>query len=1149
MRKAAIRWAISKTPAMNILLVSVLVVGAVAGVMLRREEFPRFELEMILITVPYSGASPDEVETGICQKIEEAVRSIDGLKKVTSIAAEGVGSVVLELKSDVPDVQKVLGQVESEVDRIPSFPDLAEEPNIEQITFRIPAIKIGVVTDPNDSPTAELELREVVEAVRDDLLMLPQVTAASIVGERDYQIDVEISETTLRKYGLSLQDVARRIRRENLELPGGKISSDSEVFLVRGKDKRLRGEEIAKIPLVSNSASVVLTVGDLGVVRDGFVDTTSISTINGRPGIAIAIDAAAREDLLGMTAAIKKYAAEKQLPPGYSFAIWDDHSVNVNDRLNLLKKNGLQGLVLVFIVLALFLNLRLSFWVALGIPVSILGACAVLWQFDQTMNMLSMFAFLIALGIVVDDAIVIGENIYAHRELGKDFVQAAVDGTVEVMPSVVTSVTTTIIAFVPMFFVTGVLGKFFAVLPLAVIAMLVISLFESLFILPCHLAHDHSSPDSSALGFTTFTAWARNWRDRQHAPALRFLCAPPLILFSFTADFFWYPFHRMAQGVAWVNARFGRLLDRFISQQYLPLLKNCLRRPALTISTSLTLLLLSVCLFTNGTVPWVFFPKLDAPQIKAVVIFPDGTPSHITDAATKKIEQTILAIAKGSEENGQPLVQLTHRLVGAIGGDQPGGPEGLIEGSHVGIVNVELVDNTRRSLTSQQVLDQWRAEVGRIPGVESVTFETVSMGPGGKSIEFKLLAPVEEMESLEAAVEACKRELAANPGVFDIDDDSRPGKWELQLHLKENAKALGVSLNTIAEAVRSAYYGEEVMRLQRGRHEVKLMVRYPEHERRSLANLYELRVDTEAGAKPPITELADIEVARGYSEINRRDQLRSITITADVDEATANSKEIVNSLKARFIPDLLQKHPGVNILWEGKQEQDSESINSLFVGFSIALLAMYVLLTFEFNSYVQPAIIMAVIPFGAIGALWGHAFMGIPLTLFSVLGLVALTGVVVNDSIVLVDFVNSRLRVGASLHDALMESGQRRFRPVLLTSLTTIAGLFPILTETSMQAQMLIPMATSLCFGLLLSTVLVLILVPTFYSIYGRFQRQGEPAPQAAPAAGHDDFRHDDSGNSNEIGNGGENGVGGENGDGKPDAEPAARPGISSPSL
>ena len=1031
--RSVIAWAIRQSPAMNTIMVALLAVGLFAGTQLRREEFPQFELEIVLVTVPYPGASPEEVESGICQKIEEAVRSVDGVKKVTSVAGEGAGNVVIEVKTDVPSVQKVLNEIQSEVDRIPSFPDLAEEPEVQQVAIRNSAITVGVVYTGSDTAASELQLREITEGVRASLLHIPQVSVADITGERKYQIDVEIPEKTLREYGLTLTDVARRIRMRNLELPGGNIKDHGETYLLRGKNKQVLGEEISRIPLITRRDGIALTVADLGVVRDEFVDTVSVSRINGRPGLAISVKAAAREDLLSMADAVREYVGTTKLPPDYEFAIWGDAAVNVRDRLDLLRRNGAQGLVLVFIVLALFLEFRLAFWVALGIPISVLGACAVLWQFDQTLNMLSLFAFLIALGIVVDDAIVIGENIYSHRQQEKSFVQAAIDGTLEVVPSVATSIATTVFAFMPMFFVTGIMGKFFAVLPLAVIAMLIISLVESIFILPCHLAHGKKEPFFLTAGLNRFT---------------------------------------------------NRVLNFVIYRIYTPVVTFSLRNPAITISSAIAVVLLSVSLVRNGTVPSIFFPKLDAPEVIANVIFPDGTPSRITENATLKIEEAIQKVNQRNSSDGRPLVKVMHRMVGQVtSGGGPGGGE-TTSGGHVGKVHVQLVDNTERSVTSSQVIDEWRTEVGQIPGVETLTFASQNRGPGGKPIEFKLLAAAADMRDLEAAVEEAKTELSKFTGVFDIADDSRPGKWELQLTGKHNARSMGIPLDNIARTVRASYYGEEVMRLQRGRHEVKLMVRYPEEDRRSLAKFSDIRVDAGDGIQRPITELAEVKVSRGYSEINRINQRRSITISADLNETEANAKEIVGALQAEFMPDLLKRYPGLQIRWEGQQEQDTESVQSLMVGFAVAMLATFVLLTVEFTSYGQPIVVMAVIPFGIVGAIWGHAFMGLPLTLFSILGLVALTGVVVNDSIVLVDFINARIRSGTPLREAVLEAGQRRFRPVLLTSMTTVAGLLPILNETSFQAQLVIPMATSLCFGLLLSTLLVLVLVPTFYLVY-----------------------------------------------------------------
>jgi len=1036
--RSIIAWAIRQTPAMNTIMVAILLVGIMSGLSMRREEFPQFDLEIILVAVPYPGASPEEVETGICQKIEEAIRSVEGIKKITSVALEGAGNVVVEVRADVPSVQKVLSEIQSEIDRIPSFPDLAEEPEVQQVTFRYPAISVGIVAKSDaESSQVELELRDVTERVRDNLLLINEISVADIVGERDYQIDVEIPEKTLRQYGLTLTEVANRLRQRNLELPGGSIRTEANTYLLRGKAKRIRGEEIARIPVLTTTDGVALTVGDLGTVKDEFVDSPSMSLINGRPGLAIKVNAGKREDLLAMAESVRNYIETATPPDGYEFILWGDSSVNVRDRLDLLRRNGLQGLILVFIVLALFLEFRLAFWVSMGIPVSLLGSCAVLLYFDQTLNMLSLFAFLIALGIVVDDAIVIGENIYAHRERGKPIVKAAVDGTLEVVPSVAMSITTTVVAFMPLLFVTGMMGKFFAVIPVAVIAMLIISLVESTFILPCHLAHGRREPFALTAGLNRFTT---------------------------------------------------SVLNRFVTGVYEPLARYSVRNPAVTCSLAVTIAMLTAALVTNGTVERIFFPKLDAPEVLAQVTFPDGTPKSVTVEATRRMEVAIHEVSRKYGRNGSSMIELVHRVVGS-GGDS-GGPDSIEgggggAGSHLGHIQAQLVDSTERDYSSDEILELWREELGEVPGVESLVFKTESKGPGGKAIEFKLLADSSHMSDLEAMVADTKRKLATYEGVMDVDDDSRPGKWELQMRSRSEGIALGVPLEQIARTVRASYYGEEVMRLQRGRHEVKLMVRYPEEDRGSLATLDEIRVDAGDGVQRPITELAEVDVVRGYSEINRIDQRRSITVSADVIEGKANAGDVIRDLKASFLEKQLADNPWLAVRWEGQAEQQAESIGSLFAGMGIALLVMYVLLTIQFTSYVQPAIVMGVIPFGFVGAIWGHAIMDIPLTLFSMLGMVALTGVVVNDSIVLVDFINARIRNGVPVQTAILEAGTRRFRPVLLTSMTTIAGLLPILTETSFQAQMVIPMAVSLCFGLSLATLLVLVLVPTFYSIYG----------------------------------------------------------------
>ena len=1068
--RSVISWAISNAPGMNVVMIAFMVVGGLAMASLRRETFPAFELEVVMVTVPYPGATPEDVEEGICQKIEESVRSIDGIKQVTSIAQESAGYVLIELRSDVRDVQKILSEIDREVSRISTFPARAEDAQVQQLTFRSAAIRVGVIGPPA-SPgdiDAELRLREVAEMVRDDLLQLPSVSTATVMGGRPYQIDVEIPEATLRSYGLSLEQVAAIIRARNVELPGGNLKSDGQEVLLRAKNKGRIGDEIARLPLVTQPGGVVLTVGDLGKVRDEFEDVATLSEINGQPAMVVNVERTKAEDLLAMVAAVRGYVDRTELPDGYRFSVWNDTSVEVRGRLDLLTRNGIQGLILVFLVLTLFLEMRLAFWVSLGIPISILGAGVFLAWGGQTLNMLSLFSFLMALGIVVDDAIVIGENIYAHRQMGKSYVDAARDGATEVLPSVTASVTTTIIAFSPMFFVSGVMGKFMAVIPFAVIAMLVISLWESTFVLPCHLGHAHS-------GFFRFVS------------VLAYPLRPIGMLLNLGNT-------RASEAMAWASEKV-----------YVPMLRFSLIHPTIPIAASIAMLLVTLGFVRGGIVPTVLFPKTDNNLLHATIAFPDGTAASVTDAATRKMEEAIREVSRIEGEKREretgfvyqdgtsgvtgPVV-MTYREVGGISATDGVAAAGGGSGSHVGQIFVELFDTEVRDIHSEKLTEKWRQAVGEIPGVEKVTFGTIGVGPGGKAVEFKLLASASGVDQLDEVTNAIKEKLAEYTGVYDIADDNAAGKWEFQFAVKDSALATGVTETDIGETIRNAYFGAEVMRLQRGRHEVKLMVRYPEEERRSLVNFREIRVRDAAGIERPINEVADVKLNQGFSEINRLDQRRSVTITADIDEAVANADLITGDLQNNFLPTLLADYPEISVKWQGQREQSQESVGSLKVGFGIAILAMFVLLVLQFKSYAQPLLILAVIPFGMIGAVWGHALLGLPLTLFSMFGLVALAGVVVNDSIVLIDFINTRLKAGADPMEALIESGQRRFRPIVLTSLTTIAGLAPLLTERSFQAQLLIPMAASLAFGLMLATLQVLLLIPVFYVLYLKAARK-----------------------------------------------------------
>ena len=1075
--RSVIQWAIKNSPAMNTFLIAAMIIGVVSMVVMRREVFPNFALELVVVTVPFPGATPDEVEEGICQKIESAVANLEDIKKMTSVAIENSGFVILELSGDVSDVQKVLNDVRSAIDQVSTFPPNAEDPEVKQIVFRAPAISIGVVAPIRAGPQTleqQRELREIAEEIRTDLLELrpveptsivrrmfkglfqpkgPAISSAEIVSAQPFEISVEVSEDNLRQYGLSLESVAQTLREQNADTPGGTMETASQEMLLRGNNKREIGTEIAKLPLMKSNNGDPVLLGDVANVIDGFAETTSSHAINGRDGLVIRVAKTAEEDLFTIVEAVQHYTANREMPGGYELETWGDISVDVRDRMELLTRNGAQGLLLVFVVLACFLELRLAFWVALGIPIAVLSAGFILLVTGATLNMLTMFAFLMGLGIVVDDAIVIGENIYAKREQGLSSVRAAVEGTTEVLPAVCASVATTIIAFMPLMYVTGVMGKFIAIMPVVVIAMLAISLVESTFILPAHLAHDNN-------------------------------------LFMRFIGLVFYALKPFAGALAAINRFCSGLMNWSIDKFYQPLLFWSLRHKPIVLSAVFALFMFSVGLVLAQFVPTSLMPNMDGREVNATVSFPNGSPEQFSLAAVGELEEAFLRVDKRiQEETGSSVIQSLYRRVGEIGNANLG-PNSVKNGSHVGSVEVQLTSPDSRTHTTAELNELWRAELPKIAGTESLKFDKPSMGPGGSAIEFKILSNERGVEFMEELAEQCKKYLSTKAGVTDIEDDAREGKVERVLRLNELGLALGMDEATLANSIRAGYFGEEVMRLQRGRHEVKLMVRYPREARKNAESFEQIRIRDNLGIERPLLEVAHVEERASFSEVNRLDQRRSVTVSANCDKTKGNSSEIIAEMKANFLPGLLdeynEKYQGnYTVNWEGEQAQNDESMRSMGIGFCVALLCMFVLLTLQFRSYMQPLIILAIIPFGWLGAILGHWLMGLDLTLFSFFGLIALTGVVVNDSIVLVDFINRRVREGVPLFDALMSAGTRRFRPIMLTSFTTVAGLFPMLLETSLQAQVLIPMACSLIFGLITGTLLILILVPVFYHIYG----------------------------------------------------------------
>jgi multidrug efflux pump subunit AcrB len=1076
-------WSIKNHVTVNLIMVFIIVAGLLTVLKMRREIFPQFALDMIVVSVDYPGSSPEEVEEGICIKVEEQIEGIEGIDRIISTAREGNGEVLVELKSGT-DVSKVLDEIKAEVDRIDTFPAEAEEPLVLEIIERDPTIYIAAFGD-----VPERHLRQAAEKIRDHLLdarivsqiepktergflsalkfKQPEViTQIELVGVRDYEVAVEVSEDNLRRYGLTFDQVVSAVRAGSIDLPGGRIKTDQGEILVRSKGQLYVGKEFEVIPLITLADGTVVRLGQVATVIDGFADVDIKARFNGKPAAVVRISRTSEQDIVEIADIARNYVAAQdyKINSDIDLAIWGDLSVLVRDRIDLMLRNGAQGIALVFIALALFLNFRLAFWVAIGIPISFMAAFLVLNAFGQTVNMISLFAFIMTLGILVDDAIIVGENIYTHYNRGKSPPEAVVDGLKEVGGPVVMAVSTTVVAFLPLMFIAGIMGKFIAVMPMAVIIILIVSLGEALIILPAHL---HNALLQSEKKKVKDNSWLERLRKRVEG-----------------------------------------LLQYTIHRIYTPAINYVVKNRYFTFSIGIGVLIISLGIVAGGYVPFVFFPKGESDWLIAEINYPLGTPISLTEKTIQHLENKAFdlnaAFPEFSEKNGD-LVQNTFALVGLIPRRDWKPPE---IGSHVGEVWVELVSSGQRpGVSTNDILNRWRGQVGELPGVDRLAFLTLEGGPAGNAIEIQLSG--KDFDQLSRAADELKKEIETYPGTYDIADDFKPGKQEKKLRVKPGARSIGVTMRSLAQQVRQAFYGEEVLRIQRGREDVKVMVRYADQQRSSLSGFDEMRIRTEDGREIPIEEVADITHGRAYSIIHRVDRKRTVTVISDIDENTANASQIVADLKADFLPRLAERYPGVSFDLEGQAKRTGESIDSMQSGYLLAMMGIFLLLASQFRSYIQPVIIMTAIPFGLIGAIFGHLVMGKEFTIVSLFGIVALSGIVVNDSLILIDFINRAVRGGVDVETAVVESGKARFRPVLLTSITTIAGLLPILLERSFQAQFLIPMAISICFGLLAATVLTLLYVPALYLIVrdvrnvvvARFKR-AELAPHPSAAKG-----------------------------------------------
>jgi multidrug efflux pump subunit AcrB len=1052
-----IAWFTRNGVAANLLMVGILIAGTVTlftGI--PTEVFPEFELDLVSVTVPYRGSTPAEVEESVVIRIEEAIQDLQGIKKILSTASEGMGSVRVEVDKGY-DSREVLDDIKNRVDAINTFPVETEKPVISLVQPRGEVINVVLSAE-----MSEHDLRLLGERIRDEISNLPDITQVALGGVRPYEIAIEVSERTLQQYGLTLTAVANAIRRTSVDLPAGVIKSSAGEILLRTKGQAYVGQEFSDIVLITRPDGSRITLGDIATIKDGFEETPLYARFNGKPCVLIAVARVGDQNAITLARTVKQFLAERQrsLPAGVELNYWNDRSRIVLNRLNTLTTSAWQGGLLVLLVLTLFLRPAVAGWVFLGIPVAFTGAIIFMPALGVTINVISLFAFILVLGIVVDDAIVTGENIFTHLQKGEDSTEAAILGAQEVSTPVVFGVLTTVAAFTPLLMIEGFMGNIFGQIALIVIPVLIFSLVESKLILPAHLKH-----------------LSVGKRDREHLnPLLRFQ-------------------RRFADGMEW-----------FARHVYQPVLEVALRRRYLAFCTFVGIVGIIFAFVASNRIMFVFFPRVQSERATAALTMAQGTPTEVTARFVRRMEAAARELQNRSEYvdpgTGRNIIEDIMSVVGGQGvtGGRGRGASGQ---SHIGEVSLQLTAPEQRTLevSSMDIVNEWRRMIGSIPGAQDLNFRA-EIGRGSSPIDVQLSGP--HFEELSAAADRVKERLVEYPDLFDITDTYQDGKPEIKLRIKPEAEALGLTMRDLAQQSREAFFGAEAQRIQRGREDIRVMVRYPLEQRSSLDSLENMRIRTANGAEVPFASVAEVEMGRGFSTISRIDRNRTVNVTADADKEKANL-EIIKRDLVEFLPGLVAEYPGMNFSLEGEAREQADSFGAVAVGGIFVLFVIYAMLAIPFRSYIQPAIVMSVIPFGLAGAIVGHLIMGFNLSVMSVFGMLALAGVVVNDSLVLVDYINRRRREGMTTDEAVHVAGVARFRAIILTSLTTFCGLLPLMFEKSTQAQFLIPMGISLGWGVLLATGVTLLLVPINYLLledlkaalrrYWAWQTGREPRP------------------------------------------------------
>ena len=1009
-----IAWFAKNHVAANLLMITILLTGIFSiKSSIPLEVFPSFESEIVNVSVTLQGSTPEDAEQGVAIRIEEAVQDLEGIEKIISTSVEGGASVRIEADSSI-DVRDLLADIKSRVDAINTFPVDAEKP-VTAIAQRIRnVISVTIASD-----YGEKEIREFAEQVRDDLLKLPQVTQVALDAVRDYEISIDINQSKLEQYQLTLSEISTAISNSSVDISAGNVRTDGGDVLVRNIGQAYRRDEFEKIVIKTNTDGTFLLLQDIATVNDGFEETPLRARFNGQQGALIDVYRIGNQSAIDVADAVKEYIDDRQdtLPQGFVLSYWDDDSEIVKSRLNTLITNALQGGFLVLILLTLFLRPSIAFWVSIGIPISFMGAFIVMPFFDISINIMSLFGFILVLGIVVDDAIVTGENIYRHTQTASSGLEAAIKGTQEVATPVTFGILTTVAAFLPLAFIEGQRGALFAQIPIIVIPVLLFSLIESKFVLPSHLKSLRLRSESTKQ--SKFSVWQQGFADG---------------------------------------------FENAILKYYKPLLALSIRNRLTTVALFFGVLILIVAFITSGWTRFVFFPRIASETALGSVTMPVGTSFDVVDSYVEKMSNSAKLLQdKYRDEQGQSLILNTL----------------AITSEEKGRVRFEILaaDKNTTGIGTAQLVKEWRELIGPLPGAESVTFRA-EIGRGGDPIDVQLSAT--DLKTLKLVSDEVKNRIRTYPTAFEIADSLSNGKEELQIQLTAQGYAMGMNNTWVTRQVRDAYFGSQVQRIQRGRDDVRVMLRFPLSERQSISKLNDMLINTPSGGKVPLSHVATLKPGKSASAITRIDRYRTINVTADVDKNTTNMTTLNADLN-QFLTELMNKYPGVSYSLEGEAREQADSFSSLAWGLVFVFFIIYCLLAIPFKSYVQPIIVMSVIPFGAIGAIIGHWIMGMDLTIMSILGLMALIGVVVNDSLVLVDFINAKVRSGIKAYDAVLIAAQSRFRPVMLTSLTTFIGLMPLLFEKATQAQFLIPMAVSLGFGIIFATFITLILVPVNY--------------------------------------------------------------------